>query len=104
MRYVPYKEPTNDKEHEKLYDLIHGEHLCLVCGEAMLESCYFEICPVCGWEDNMVQDMMPDLIGGCNPVSLNQARKAWIEERRGYPWKKEQIANGASEDDFNDDD
>ena len=104
MKYEPYKRPQTHEEGQKLYDLIHGEHLCLVCGEAMLESCYFEICPVCGWEDNMVQDMMPDLIGGCNPVSLNQARKAWIEERRGYPWKKEQIANGASEDDFNDND
>lgn len=103
MKYKPYKAPANDKEHKKLYDLIHGEHLCLVCGEALLESCYFEIYPVCGWEDNMVQDMVPDLDWGCNPVSLNQAHKAWIEDRRGYPWEKEQQENrikyGIREDD-----
>jgi rubredoxin len=35
----------------------------------------FEICPVCGWEDDNVQFEDPDYAGGANKVSLNQARQ-----------------------------
>jgi rubredoxin len=35
----------------------------------------FEICPICGWEDDEIQFNAPDCVGGANKVSLNQARK-----------------------------
>ncbi len=35
----------------------------------------FEICPVCGWEDDEVQFRDPTYEGGANSVSLDQARK-----------------------------
>jgi hypothetical protein len=35
----------------------------------------FEICEVCGWEDDNVQFEDPNYAGGANSVSLNQARK-----------------------------
>jgi len=34
----------------------------------------FDICPVCGWEDDNVQFDSPDRQGGANGVSLNEAR------------------------------
>ncbi|MFN3326555.1 MAG: CPCC family cysteine-rich protein [Bryobacteraceae bacterium] len=35
----------------------------------------FEICAVCGWEDDNVQFEDPNYAGGANKVSLNQARQ-----------------------------
>jgi len=34
----------------------------------------FEICIVCGWEDDNVQFYYPDNRGGANHISLNEAR------------------------------
>lgn len=34
----------------------------------------FEICPVCGWEDDDAQFRDPTYDGGANSVSLEQAR------------------------------
>ena len=34
----------------------------------------FDICPVCGWEDDEVQLQDPNYTGGANIVSLEQAR------------------------------
>ncbi len=34
----------------------------------------FDICPVCWWEDDEVQYNDPNLAGGANHESLNQAR------------------------------
>ena len=35
----------------------------------------FEICPICGWEDDYVQFNDPDYRGGANRESLNEARE-----------------------------
>ncbi len=35
----------------------------------------FDICPVCYWEDDIVQLDDPEYVGGANNISLNQARK-----------------------------
>ena len=35
----------------------------------------FEICPVCFWEDDNVQNNDPNYDGGANGISLNQARE-----------------------------
>jgi hypothetical protein len=34
----------------------------------------FDICPVCGWEDDDAQFNDPELSGGANQVSLREAR------------------------------
>jgi hypothetical protein len=52
-------------------------HPCPCCGFRTmldLERGSFDICPVCGWEDDRLQYADPDYRGGANEMSLNQAR------------------------------
>lgn len=51
-----------------LYELPHGS--------------VFEICPVCGWEDDDLQNEQPDFEGGANELSLNQARQLFKEKQQ----------------------
>lgn len=51
---------------------------CPCCGYLTLSeppSGTFEICEVCGWEDDRVQLDDPDWVGGANGLSLRQAQK-----------------------------
>ncbi len=41
-----------------------------------IESSY-EICSICGWEDDPVQSKNPTLRGGANTKSLDEAKKYW---------------------------
>jgi rubrerythrin len=52
---------------------------CPHCGAA-LDRPDYEICPVCGWEDDPVQRRDPDFAGGANTLSLNEARREYHEE------------------------
>lgn len=38
-----------------------------------------DICPVCFWEYDKVQQADPDFEGGANRVSLNEARKNYMK-------------------------
>ena len=42
----------------------------------------YEICPVCGWEDECLQSEDPDYAGGPNKMSLNEAKKAYQNTER----------------------
>lgn len=58
------------------------ERRCACCGEYVLPPhAVYEICPVCGWEDDDVQNDDPTFAGGANSMSLEQARKAYIEKK-----------------------
>lgn len=51
---------------------------CPCCGYLTLENPEnntFNICPICYWEDDDIQNKNPDLAGGANEESLNEARK-----------------------------
>lgn len=53
-------------------------YLCPVCGKYTFKSAgNFDICEVCGWEDDLVQLDDPNEEGCANRMSLNQAREAW---------------------------
>ncbi|MCR5321958.1 MAG: EAL domain-containing protein [Lachnospiraceae bacterium] len=59
-------------------------HRCPVCGRTLFEQTgKYEICEVCGWEDDPVQLKDPDLAGGANKMSLNESIKAWNEKTMG---------------------
>lgn len=52
--------------------------ICPVCGQYEFEEPdFYEVCPICGWEDDLVQRLDPDFEGGANTESLNQARASW---------------------------
>ena len=57
---------------------------CPCCGNMTLddEPGHFDICDVCGWEDDNIQRDDPDFWGGANDMSLNQAREAF---KQGKP-------------------
>ena len=53
---------------------------CPCCGKKTLTSeRMFEICPVCGWEDDNIQFENPDFRGGANFFSLTEYRKGFLE-------------------------
>ena len=56
---------------------------CPCCGtRTFAEPGGYEICEVCGWEDDPVQSANPDYAGGANVESLNQARKKFKDRSR----------------------
>ena len=51
---------------------------CPVCSRYEFEADNdFDVCDVCGWENDGVQFDDPDYRGGANRVSLNEARVKW---------------------------
>jgi len=56
-------------------------HPCPCCGFETLEEAppgTFDICEVCGWEDDNVQFHDPDYRGGANAESLRQHQNRWM--------------------------
>ena len=55
---------------------------CVCCGELTMDEQppgTYQVCPVCGWEDDKTQYKNPDLEGGANALSLNQAREWYLQ-------------------------
>jgi hypothetical protein len=50
---------------------------CPACGYLVFEEPpgSYDICPICFWEDDVVQLHNPDLAGGANKVSLIEAQR-----------------------------
>ena len=56
------------------------KYKCACCGNLTLEeSGKHEICPVCFWEDDLVQNEDPTFAGGSNAVSLTEAKVNFAE-------------------------
>ena len=55
--------------------------VCPVCGQYTFTEPH-EICPMCGWEQDSVQEKNPYFEGGANEMCLLDAKKKWEEERR----------------------
>lgn len=56
-------------------------HPCPCCGFRTMTGEWrgtYDLCPVCGWEDDGVQYDDPDYRGGANLESLNEARTAFF--------------------------
>jgi len=59
--------------------MIESRIPCVCCGYLTIpvsegEGSFFT-CPVCMWEDDELQSGDPDLSGGANKMSLNEARR-----------------------------
>jgi hypothetical protein len=52
----------------------------------------FEICPICGWEDDPVQSVDASYAGGANELSLQEYREEWRRQvfsvRQGQPFRR----------------
>ena len=54
--------------------------ICPVCGKHQFKyKDWFEVCPVCGWEDDGIQRDDPDYPNGANGMSLNEYKRRSIE-------------------------
>jgi hypothetical protein len=53
------------------------KYKCPCCEFKTLDSPqgFFDICPVCYWEDDNIQRNDPNYKGGANDISLNDARQ-----------------------------
>ncbi|MBQ1465736.1 MAG: hypothetical protein IIZ17_03540 [Eubacteriaceae bacterium] len=61
---------------EVVYDGADEELMCPCCGAyAFSERNSYEICPVCGWEDDPLQRRDGTLSGGANEMCLADARE-----------------------------
>lgn len=61
---------------------ISKRYQCPCCGYYTFESepnGDYGICPVCYWEDDGIAYDNPDEVCDCNGVSLNEARKNYLE-------------------------
>ena len=73
-----------------------GIKLCLCCKKGYVEAGVgtFDICPICGWEDDDIQADDPDYPGGANELSLNEYRKQYeqkLKENPDYIWEDKVI-------------
>lgn len=66
---------------EKLCENRTKKRKCVCCGYYTLEEPEggYEICPVCFWEDDPIQNCDPEFAGGANKVCLNEARRNFEE-------------------------
>ncbi len=54
---------------------------CPVCKQYFFSEAEYEICQICGWEDDPIQRKDPDFAGGANTLSLNEAIKKYVKEQ-----------------------
>jgi len=55
---------------------------CPCCGHVVFaEPGSDEICPICFWQDDIVQLRWPDMPGGANSVSLIEAQQNFIDHK-----------------------
>jgi hypothetical protein len=69
---------------------VHLKYPCVCCGHLTLDEPpgSYQICPVCFWEDDVIQLRRPDRAAGANRPSLLDAQQNFIrfgacEERSG---------------------
>ncbi len=67
-----------DVKKEMVLEMNKENLLCPCCKKHYFQELdFYEVCPVCNWQDDPVQRDDPDFDGGANDMSLNQAREAW---------------------------
>ncbi len=54
-------------------------HPCPMCGKYTFEGiCSFDICPECGWQDDLVDESDPTAFTGANEMELPEYRAAYL--------------------------
>jgi len=70
---------------EAFRNLDDQRHKCPICGKYVFEAynC-MDMCDICGWSDDALQVKDPDMRGGANEMSFNEAKAAYAEGKRIY--------------------
>ncbi len=77
-RYKKNGRPVRD-----INTIIKKKKKCACCGNLTLDKdSRFDICRICWWQDDAIQNDDPDYDGGANHMSLNEARQAYKEGRK----------------------
>ena len=63
-------------------DSTYGRRICACCNKCIVD--FYEICDICGWQNDLVQNEDPYFWGGANDMSLNEAKKAYAEGKEVY--------------------
>lgn len=53
------------------------KQVCACCEKGVVG--FFDICKICGWQNDDLQNREPDFDGGANEMSLNEAKQAYKE-------------------------
>ena len=89
------------RERHELYDFLlkhFMEHWnmeknkkCACCGKNILPpDSLFEICLICGWQQDEAQEDDPNYCGGANELSLNEYKKKHLQKQsKQNGWLKE---------------
>ena len=57
---------------------------CPVCGKYTFDEFGdYDVCEVCQWENDPVQYRNPDMAGGANLISLNEAKAEYGRKHHG---------------------
>lgn len=57
---------------------INEDHACPVCGKTVFERrLSHEICPVCGWQDDIFDENDLDEFTGANEMELSEYKEAY---------------------------
>ena len=83
---------TDESIKEKLKERFEKDDImCPICENYTFE--YFgDICPICGWEHDLVQSFDFDVAGFANQLSANEYKHIFIERRKinpNYIWKND---------------
>lgn len=63
---------------ERVFTSSRFPQICPCCHRGVIEESH-DICSVCGWEYDDVQNREPDFAGGANRLCLNDYRKAYLD-------------------------
>ena len=75
----PYSVKSVPMQKSNAPDKEDDPRMCPCCHKFRFDEVgKYEICSVCGWEDDPLQRRDPDLKGGANTLSLNEARHNYL--------------------------
>ena len=67
-----------------------AKHLCPICGKYEFEEeNSYDICEVCGWEDDLYINEDGEYDTGANHVSYEEAKEAWANGKTVWQCEEE---------------